>query len=223
MEASQILEQAKQPEPPRGWIILPLLRHKVWLGIAGWIFGTILGLGFFTLMAFVVIPYNYQHGALPAIMTTLFLGILLFIGLGSIWSILVDIRRLLNANQHLIVITSDEFVKQEGSKILQVPLNEIHYVTARGKPRPDRPTSSNPFAEIPNAGNNTAGFIAGRGLLPSGIKFRMRRMRTPTTLAFIDGRTEKEVVVLTDDAYGDPHTIAALLKDYAENVHRVAQ
>lgn len=218
MEASQILEQAKMEQPPNGWLVLPLLRHKVALGIAGWIFGIILGFGFFTIMAFVVIPYNYQRGVAPAIITTLFLGILLFIGIGSLWSLFLDVRRLIASDQHLIVITSEDFVKQEGSKIIQVPLTEIQYVTARGKPKPDRSISRNPIAEIPKAGDNTAGFIVGRGFLPSGIRFRMRRMRTPTTLAFIDGRTDKEVIVLTDDSFGDPYTIAALLKDYAENV-----
>lgn len=218
MEASQILEQARSDNPPHGWIVLPLVRQKVLLGIVGWVFGAILGIGFFTGMASVVIPGNFQHGILPALITAVFLVILLFIGLGSIWSLIVDIRRLLKADQHLIVITPDELVKQEGEKILQVPLEEIHYVTARGKPRPDRSSPKDPFAEMPRAGDNTSGFIVGRGFLPAGIRFRMRRMRTPTTLAFIDGRTDREVVVLTDEAFGDPHMIAALLKEYAANV-----
>jgi hypothetical protein len=44
-------------------------------------------------------------------------------------------------------------------------------------------------------------------------------MRTPTSLAFIDSRDDSEVTVVTDEAYGDPFMIAALLKQYS----RVAQ
>ena len=46
--------------------------------------------------------------------------------------------------------------------------------------------------------------------------FGRRRLRTPSTLAFIDSRTNREVVVVTDKAYGEPHYIAAQLKEYAD-------
>ena len=46
--------------------------------------------------------------------------------------------------------------------------------------------------------------LFGRGMTPSGMRYRRNRMRTPTTLAFIDDRDEREVVVVTDAADGDP-------------------
>ena len=48
MEATEILEKARAGgELPKGWVVLPLLRNKVRLGILGWIAGAIVGFGFF--------------------------------------------------------------------------------------------------------------------------------------------------------------------------------
>jgi hypothetical protein len=145
----------------------------------------------------------------------------LFIGLGSIWVLIVDIRRLLHIDQHLIIITPDAFVKQEGEKITHVPLMYVRHVTARGVPPPD---SSAPQGRatrsVPNAGDNIIGLFTGRAFTSSGTRFR-RRMRTPTSLAFIDSRTDKEVTVVTDSAYGDPFMIAALLKQYAARAQAI--
>ncbi len=217
MEVVEILEQARQTEPPRGWIVFPLLRQKVQLGIVGWIFGLIIGFGLFIPIALAVIPGNYQHGVGAAIITTILLAIPLFVGVGSLWSLITDIRRLMQSQKHLIVITPENFVKQEGDKIIQVPLEHVLHVTARGKPLPEASTGGNAIEEIPSAGENTSGFILGRGLVPSGMKIRKRRMRTPTSLAFIDGRTDEEVLVVSDEAYGDPNAIANLLKEYARH------
>jgi hypothetical protein len=135
-------------------------------------------------VASLVIPYNYQRGIFSILFTSLLLAILLFIGLGSLWTGINDCRRLHRADRHIIVITSEDFVKQEGEKIVHVPLINVRHVTVRGYQPPDR------------------------GIVPSGS----RRMRTPTTLAFIDTRSNNEVLVVNDTSYGDPSTIAAFLK-----------
>src|SRR5690348_1274636 len=84
MNAEEILTQAKGgSEPPQGWIVFPLLRHKVTLAILGWAFGILMGLGLLIAIGSVVIPYNYERGTASIIFTTILLGILLFIGLGS--------------------------------------------------------------------------------------------------------------------------------------------
>ena len=218
METGEILEQAKAgEEAPYGWIVLPLQRGKVIWGIIGWIFGIIMGLGLFVAVALTVIPYNYEHGVLPAILSTVFLGVLLFIGLGSAWALFSDVQRLRRSDQHMIVITPEDFVKQEGDKIVHVPLAYVRYVTARGKRPPDRTAKAN----IPNAKENTLGFLFGRGLMPSGENWRRSRMRTPTSLAFLDTRTDTEVIVTNDASFGDPFMIAALLKEYAGNVQNL--
>ncbi len=225
MDSSEILMQARSgPDAPHGWIVFPLLRSKLLTGMFGWALGSLLGLGLFVALAFVVIPYNYENGAFAAVFSTILLGILLFIGLGSLWSLLADVRRLRQLDKHVIIITPDEFVKQEGDKVVHVPLMCVRNVTARGAAPPDRTSSSTNgraerFDAMPTAGENVMGIFAGRGLTPSGMQWRRKRMRTPTSLAFIDSRDDSEVTVVTDEAYGDPFIIAALLKQYT----RVAQ
>ena len=48
-----------------------------------------------------------------------------------------------------------------------------------------------------------------------------KRMRTPTTLAFVDSRTDDEVVIATDNSYGDTFQIAAYLKQYAAKAQEI--
>ncbi len=223
MESAEILDQARVgDEAPHGWIVLPLLRNKVAIAIAGWIIGAIIGLGLFALMASVMIPNNFQNGPAAAIFSAILLGVVLFIGIGSIWATIGDIGRLRNADQYLIVITPEDFVKQEGKKIIHIPLRYVRHVTARGVPPPDRtvPTGG-AMSEVPRPGDNFVGFLFGRGFIPSVSRQRRKRMRTPTTLAFLDTRTDTEVVVATDASFGDTFMIAALLKQYANNVQQI--
>ncbi len=223
MEAAEILEKARAgDEPPQGWIVLPLLRNKVQMGIAGWVVGVIVGFGLFALMAPLMIPHNYDYGFIPALITTLLLGMVLFVGIGSIWQIIVDTRRLLQADKHVIIITPDDFVMQKGRKIIHVPLMYVRYITARGVPPPDRTAPREAVvSDMPHAGENLTGFIFGRGLIPSGWRARRKGKRTPTMLAFVDIRTDTEVKVTDNASYGDPFAIATLLKEYTSRVQRI--
>ncbi len=220
MNAEEILETARtSTTPPHGWIVLPLSRPKVMLGIAGWFLGIILGLGLFTLTAFTTIPSNFQRGIGIALFTLILLATFLFVGLGSIWMLIQDGLRLMQSQKHIIVITPEDFVKQEGSKIVTVPLTSIRYVTARGTPPPDRTVpKGSVIAQLPTMGERMGGFFLGHAATRDGASTHRRRRRTPTTLAFVDTRTDDEVVVVTDGAYGDPFMIAALLKQYAASV-----
>ncbi|GAC1653680.1 MAG: hypothetical protein NVS4B12_25500 [Ktedonobacteraceae bacterium] len=74
------------------------------------------------------------------------------------------------------------------------------------------------FAQIPSMGERFGGFFMGQAATREGARTHRRRRRTPTSLAFIDTRTDNEVIVVTDGAYGDPFMIAALLKQYAASV-----
>ena len=224
MTAEEILAQANAaPEDlPAGWTVFPLLRSKVIIGMLGWVFGIIMGLGLFALIVPIVIPTNYQRGIVSGVLTTVLLGIFLFVGLGSAWTFVSDLRRLKNAHRHMLVITPDDFVKQEGDKIIHVPLINVRHVTARGLPPPERePDRESNRESVPSAGENTLGFILGRGAVPSGMRWRRKRMRTPTSLAFLDTRDDSQVVVLNDATYGDAYTIGAILKEYANAVQQI--
>ena len=222
MEAAEILERAKTgEETPQGWLVLPLLTRKVATGAVGWALGMIVGFGLFAIIASIVIPYNYEQGVFSGCFTTFLLGMTLFIGVGSLWALVSDIRRLRRADQYMIVITPDDFVKQEGDKIVHVPLMYVRHVTARGARPPDRTAGRDAMAEVPRAGENMVGFMFGRAFFPSGMRQRRKRMRTPTTLAFVDSRTDEEVVIATDSSYGDTFEIAAFLKQYAASVQKI--
>jgi hypothetical protein len=222
MEAEEILAQAKGSTGiPSDWVVFPLQHRKVIFGLLEWIAGIIMGLGLFVLVASIVIPYNYQHGVGPALFSTIFLAIFLFIFLGSTYLLISDIRRLRNSDQYIIVITPQDFVKQEGKKVIRVPLSHVRYVTARGKPTPAQtmPTPEESTVDnVPGASENMLGFLFGRGLTSSGKRWRRGRMRAPTSLAFLDSRNDKEVVVVEDTSYGDPFLIAAILKQHAASV-----
>ena len=225
MEAVEILDRIRTGEElPHGWIVFPLQRNKLLWGVVGWIFGIILGLGLFAIMASLVIPYNYTLGTFSVIFTSLILLLFLFVGLGSIWSLIHDIRRLLQLDKYLIVITPEDFVKQEGNKIIHVPLVHVRHVTARGKAPIDRtPPKEQGVRQVSGVGDNLTGLFFGRGFTPTGMRYRRNRMRTPTSLAFIDDRDEREVTVVSDAAHGDPFVIAALLKQYARGVQEAVR
>ncbi len=225
MEAAEILERTRSEEElPYGWVVFPIERKKLIWGMVGWVLGIVLGLGLFALMASIVIPFNYTIGAFPAIFTSLILLLFLFIGLGSAWSLIRDSQRLQHQDRHVIVITPEDFVKQEGHKIIHVPLAYVRHVTARGKAPVDRTVpKEHAVRQVSGAGDNISSLLFGRGLTPSGMRYRRTRMRTPTTLAFIDDRDEREVVVVTDAAHGDPFMIAAVLKQYAREIQNAVR
>lgn len=221
MESAQILAQMSAEEGiPSNWIVFALQRQKVLVGILGWIFGALAGGLLFVFMAPIMIPHNYQSGVFSAVLSTLVLGIVLYVCLGSIWAMVTDILRVREPEKHVIIITPEDFVKQDGKKIIHVPLEYVRYVTARGAPPPIDRSAETAAAETRpgGVGEGIASLFLGRRVAAGARQggFGRRRMRTPTTLAFIDSRTDKEVIVVTDKAYGDPHYIAENLKEYVE-------
>ena len=224
MEATEILEKARAGgELTSDWVVLPLLRNKVRLGILGWIAGAIVGLGFFALLVPLMIPHNYLFGFIPALISTVILGMMFFIGIGSVWQIVVDTRRLLEADKHIIVITPDEFVMQDGEEIRHVPLMYIRNITARGIVPPDQtPPKGAVVSNMPHVGENLGGFLFGRGFIPTVSRWRTRRRakHTPSTLGFIDSRTNTEVIIKDYSLHGDPSKIATLMKEYTSSVQR---
>ncbi len=228
MQAEEILTKARAgDELPNDWLVFPLLRNKVLLSMGGWLFGIVIGIFLFVLVVPIVIPSNYQRGFGAAFFTTILLGIFLFIGLGSLWSLITDIWRLKHADRYMMVLTPDDFVKQEGNKIIHVPCVNIRHVTARGTPPPDRtPPTGSVVEQVSGVGESAAGFLLGRraaGALGSrkGGDSRRKSRRTPTTLAFVDTRTDREVIVANDNSFGDTFYIAALLKEYAASAQQI--
>ena len=226
MDADDIIARIRTgKERPENWAVFPLLRHKIIMAILGWLGGTLMGGGLLALITPIVIPANYERGLVAAIVKTLILCMIAFIFAGSLVLLVSDIRRLGEIDKHIIVITDEDFVKQEGAKVIQVPLLHVHYVTTRGRvpsennPSADTTARDTPLGQIPSMRENMLGMFSARGSTGSA-KTPRKRMRTPTSLAFIDARTEKEVTVVNDTAYGDPFLIAAVLKEHAAAADR---
>lgn len=197
METEEILTKARTGQDiPHDWVVFPLLRDKLIWSIVNWVAGLIMSVALLALVAPIVIPHNFLYGVGPAIFTLLLLGLLCFVVVGCAWLLVVDVNRLRYADKHLIVITDEDFVKQEGRNIIRVPLSSVRHVTPRGQP----PTEADEEA-------NVTAFRRGK-------RPRRQRMRAPTSLAFIDTRTDAEVTVVKDLTYGDPFTIAGVLKEY---------
>lgn len=218
MQAEEILAQARSKDIPGNWTVYPILRKKLQWGILGWLLGIILGFGLFILIFPIVVPYNFEHGPVLIIFTLVLLGMFLFIGLGSLWTLVTDIRRLSESDKHILVFTPESFVKQEGNAIIQVPMENIEYVTSRGVRSASRAISESERVSVhsvPSMGENIAGFFIGRGATSSGRQWLSKRARTPTSLAFLNSETDKQVVVLRDEAYGNPSEIGEVLKEYA--------
>ena len=208
-------------ELPEDWVVFPLLQAKLIQGIINWMGGALIG-GFLLVFVIpIVIPSNYMHGFMPGLMTTLMLAMFAFICIGSIYLLIVDILRWRDIKNHVIVITDQDYIKQEGDKIIQVPLSAVLHVTARGQaPAPVelQPASNESgFGQLPGTRERLLGPFLGRS--PTGsASTRRKRSRTPTSLAFRDERTGKEVTVVNDGMYGDPFLIAAFLKERAMQV-----
>lgn len=212
MDTEEILTRAKvaEKERPTSWIVFPLQRKKLMLGIAGWVTGIILGGGLFSLVALIVIPINYLHGWFTASITTCLLAVLLFLALGSMWVLIVDVQRLRRSDKHLLIITLEDFVKQEDRRIIRVPLRYVRHITTRGLPEAERASvlQSEQRGDIRAMGTYVS-FLGKRG---GNRRQRKRRALSPK-VAFLDGRTDTEVIVLTDEAYGNPRLIATSLQE----------
>ena len=149
--------------------------------------------------------------------------------LGSLWALITDVLRLVHADKHMMVLTPEDFVKQEGNKIIHVPCINIRHVTARGLPPPDRtPPTGSVVDQVSGIGDNAASLVFGRRVVNyiagrdgGEGNSRRRGRRTPTSLAFIDTRTDREVIITNDKSFGDTFQIAAVIKQYAEAAQQI--
>jgi hypothetical protein len=217
MGADEILHLLESTnEPPSGWVVFPLLRHKMIVSIWGWIGGTLMGGLLIAFVIPIVTPTNYEHGVAAIITTTLMLALAGFIFFGSLGLLIYDSRRLCEIDKHIIVITNEDFVKQEGEKIIHVPLAHVRHVTTRGKRRQAAKLTTEEV-QLPRMCDSILGMFSGREA-SRPTKTSNKRLRTPTSLAFIDTRSGKEVLVVNDTNYGDPFLMAVFLKQHVEAI-----
>ena len=222
-QADEILSTARDGSAPSNWVILPLRRERVMRTMLEWGIGVLLGLGLFIGLFLATWPENFTNSTTGAIITSLMLAVLGFLGFGSLWLFIADVRRLLRANRSIVIITPDVFCKQEGGKVALVPLEEIAHITIRGTQAPtshsswstyNAPASSRIDPEdrqIPHS------FSMGRLVLgSSSARDRSKNRRGPTSVAFVDLRTDKQIIVTNDHSYAHPYELGETLRSYVE-------
>jgi len=217
IEAAEILTTARSGKVPSSWVVLPLRRNQVGFSILQWALGTLMGLGLFFGLFFATWPDNFEHGAPGIVITSFFLALLGFTGFGSLWLLIKDGLRWLRADQSIIIITPDVYLKQAGKKIDLVPLEEIGYITTRGTKAPNKRSSwatynSNPEPDYDPEDRQ----IANASPVAQYMGGQRRKPRGPTSVAFVDLRTDKKIVVTNDNSYAHPYELGETLHGYVE-------
>jgi hypothetical protein len=222
-QALDILSTARDGSAPSSWVILPLRRPHLVRSMLEWSLGILLGLGLFMALFLATWPENFINGATGAIITSLLLAVLAFLGFGSLWLFITDLRRYLAANRSLIVITPNVFCKQEGNKIELVPLEEIAQISVRGSEAPTNRASwamynASASSRVDPADREVSNsFGVGRLFFGSAnARERSKQRRGPTSVSFIDLRTQKQVVVTNDSAYAHPYELGETLRSYVD-------
>jgi len=208
MDAETVLATARSGIAPQTWTILPLQRAHLRRSVLNW--GLLSGVGFILLIPafFATVPSNFQAGRGSSVVTGALLLILGAVAFGSLGIALYDWFRLQHAEDYLIVITPDDYVKAERGRITHVPMEYISYITLRGIKIPTRET------------DNVRDPVQGIGMGPIGVgsfnrmlSTRPRReMKSAPSLAFVDTRNDKVVVVATDDSFGDLPSLERLIQ-----------
>jgi hypothetical protein len=216
MEAAEILSTAHSNEVPSNWVVLPLRRQQVGLSILGWIVGTVMGLGLFIGLLLATWPDNFEHGAASLIITSLFLALLAFTGAGSLWLLVKETMRLFRADRSIIIITPHMYCKQDGDKIDLVPLEEVGYLTTKGARAPGARASWATYTAPKATADAEDRDISNANPTRQLFSFRRRNPRGPTSVSFIDLRTDKRILVTDDHSYAHPFELGATLSSYVE-------
>jgi hypothetical protein len=214
MEAHEVLATARSGSAPTTWTILPLRKDRVTWSAVRWALLAVVGLIFLIPVYLTTVPDNFEHGATGAIMTALLLLVLAFIAFGSAGVSIADVQRLRHADDYLLVLTPDDYVKAEpGGKVTHVPMEHVAYVTMRGvdTSQPVR----DPYGDAYDRGLPGQRITSTLGIRLTGVSLR-RKPKGPPSLAFLDTRTDTEVVVARDDSMGDLPSLEHLLNSYSD-------
>ena len=206
-QAEQILQTARETgeNPPEGWTVIPVNRPTVQRQILGWSGSAALGIVLFAWLFVALYPsFNF--------LTIFILIVLAFLGLGSLWLLVKSLQVLLNADQHLIVMTPDLYVQQRGAAIVSVPMRDIDHITLRGVFGGDAAYTQMNDLDVDNAVMNFSRMLGGS---------RSRRpRRTPDSLAFVDARSDAPVTIAEDNSFADLPVIEEILRNYVNNARR---
>jgi hypothetical protein len=204
-ETEQIIATARTSPLPQGWFVWTLRRDQVRRAALGWALTGLFGFVLFIPIALSTVPSNFQAGAGLAAFTIILLFILGLVAFGGLLLMASDIMRLMRADQYLLIMTPTDYLKVEPGRVTHVPMTAVAYVTLKGVKIPNAPDAQPTQSAVPT-------FTA--RLFGTGAGYR-REMRRPTSLAFLDTRTNREVIVGTDDSFDALPVLDEILDMYA--------
>lgn len=205
MDAQGILEKARSSDVPDSWNVWPLHTERVRRSSLGW--GAV-AIASFILLAFVVsatVPYDFTHGTGRAVFAAVLLTLVGSVAFGSMGIAVYDIWRLLHAGEFLLVITPDDYLRVEpGNKQTHVPIEDIANVTMRGV-KVNMPQEAMRDADFSNlTPMKRLSRVAGNFYTP-------REPKRAPVLAFVDTRTNTEIVVARDNSFDDLATLEQVI------------
>jgi len=205
MDAQAILETARSGNVPDTWNVWPLRVERVRRSALGW--GLCALAGFIILIPVVMstIPYDFTHGTALAIFAIVILMLVGAVAFGSLGVAVYDLWRLIHAREYLLVITPEDYLRLgPRNKQTHVPIEDIAYVTMKGVKVND------PYAEARAASASNMSAMK-RISHVAGSFYSPREPKRAPTLAFLDTRTNTEVVVATDDSFDDIPTLEQVI------------
>jgi hypothetical protein len=214
MDAQQVLALARAGNVPRDWYVWPLRRDRVRRAALGW--GGIAAFGFVLLvpLALVTVPDNFRHGMGLIAATLVLLALVGGVAFGGASLLAADLLRLIRHGAYLLVITPECYLKVEPRRTTFVPMTAVAYVTLKGVKLSSTPRD--PATEPATARSGAAAGFFGAGFRPG---YRREINRAPS-LAFLDLRTNREVIVATDDTFEELPILSEILNLYARGVPR---
>jgi hypothetical protein len=208
MDADAILAEVRSGSVPVDWYVWNVRRDHVMRRALRWGAGGLFALVIFVFAAVQTIPDNFTHGPVGIIITSALLLMFGAAAFGSLGYAVVDLLRALKWDKYLLVITPDDYLQIEPRKRIHVPMSDVALVTVKGVTDSARPAES--------LLDRTSGIRAAdrMAMLTTGQMYGREPKRAPS-LAFLDTRTDKEVVVATDDSYDDLVSIERILSGYS--------
>lgn len=221
MDAQTVLSTARGGVMPDHWHAWPLRKDFVLRSAIKWGIAAVLLLAIFALVVSATVPYDFQHGGTgAAIFSVVLIAVVGTAAFGSLGIMLYDLWRIANASRYLLVMTPEDYVKAEPRKVIHVPMDSVAYVTLRGVKSPEMRAY-----EEAGGGRGTHDIFQSRSLdrvtrTVGGANQRRLRAQSPT-LAFLDTRTDKEVIVATDASFDELPALEYVLKlEMYENERR---
>jgi len=204
-DVQAIIATARSGHAPYSWNVWTLRRDRVLRGAASWAFITIVGLFLFVLDLVVAHDnFNPGHGAWIIVLALTLLTIFGIMGFGGLFLVSADIRRLAQFGEYLLIMTPDDYIKVEPHRVTHVPMDQIDDITLKGVRRSFEGQQDSPGDTF--RGLDRLPFLRTMG------NFFWRRPKQAASLAFRDLRTNRVVVVGTDDSFDDLFALEQVLQ-----------